>query len=274
MADKRMFSKGLVDGDDFLDMPPMAQLLYFHLGVRADDDGFLNNAKRICGFIGASTEDMSTLIERGYLIPFERGVVAIRHWKVNNLIRGDRYKPTAYVYEKEQLEIGKDGIYTLKKPKENNPKDCGKPCGECEGIHVENTVENYGIPNDHQRYTQGSVSIQDSIGLGYSVPRAHAREDEISLPQEPTNKGFCISEKEEKLLVEKMGYIMYQQYAKKLEDFIIRKNARVYSCADTILKWYNEDLKRGSVKPYQKQEIGFDLDEFFNAAVNRTNDET
>lgn len=94
MAERRMFSKSVIDSDLFLDMPPTAQLLYFHLGMRADDDGFINNPRAAMRTVGAAADDMRILIAKKFVIPFESGVVVIRHWWTHNTMRKDRYKAT------------------------------------------------------------------------------------------------------------------------------------------------------------------------------------
>jgi len=113
MANKRMFSMSIVDSDAFLDMPATSQLLYFHLGMRADDDGFVNSPKRIQRMVGASEDDLKLLIAKGFLIVFESGVVVIKHWKINNTIQSDRYKETNYKEELSMLKIKKNKSYTL-----------------------------------------------------------------------------------------------------------------------------------------------------------------
>lgn len=112
MADRRMFSKKIIDSDEFLDLPLSSQSLYFHLSMRADDDGFVNNVKRIRGMIGASDDDLKLLFFRRFLIPFDSGVVVIRHWKVHNYIQRDRYTPTDYQEEYKQL-VNKNNSYEL-----------------------------------------------------------------------------------------------------------------------------------------------------------------
>lgn len=113
MAKRRMFSLDVVDTDIFLDMPCSARLLYYDLGMRADDDGFLADAKKILRFTGATKDDLNVLIARGFVIAFDTGVVVIRHWKVNNQIRKDRYLPTRCVSEFGQICVEKSGIYSL-----------------------------------------------------------------------------------------------------------------------------------------------------------------
>ena len=105
MANRRMFSLDVVDTDAFIDMPCSARLLYYDLGMRADDDGFLQNVQKIIRFTGASKDDVNVLISRGFIIPFETGVVVIRHWKQNNEIKKDRYKATTCLDEKAQITL-------------------------------------------------------------------------------------------------------------------------------------------------------------------------
>lgn len=112
MAERRMFAKTIIDSDAFLDMPLSTQALYFHLSMRADDEGFINNPKKIQRMIGASDDDMKVLIAKSFIIPFESGIVVIKHWKIHNYIRGDRIKHTVYSEERQLLDIKDNGAYT------------------------------------------------------------------------------------------------------------------------------------------------------------------
>lgn len=112
MAERRMFAKTIIDSDAFVDMPLSTQALYFHLSMRADDDGFINNPKKIQRMIGASDDDLKLLIMKRYILPFDSGVVVIKHWKIHNYIQKDRYKPTVYIEEKAMLEVKENGSYT------------------------------------------------------------------------------------------------------------------------------------------------------------------
>lgn len=113
MAERRMFAKLIIDSDNFLDMPLTAQALYFHLAMRADDDGFVNNPKKIKRMIGASDDDLRLLVAKQFIIPFDSGVVVIKHWQLHNYIRKDTYKETMYSDEKLQLETKSNGEYEL-----------------------------------------------------------------------------------------------------------------------------------------------------------------
>lgn len=114
MAERRMFAKTIIDSDAFIDMPLSTQALYFHLSMRADDDGFINNPKKIQRMIGAADDDIKVLITKKFIIPFESGIVVIKHWKIHNYIQKDRYKPTMYLEEKSMLETKENKGYTLK----------------------------------------------------------------------------------------------------------------------------------------------------------------
>lgn len=108
-----MFAKTIIDSDAFLDMPLSTQSLYFHLSMRADDDGFINNPKKIQRMIGCADDDLKLLFAKNFIIPFENGVCVIKHWKIHNYIRNDRYKPTVYAEEKSLLTCKENGAYTL-----------------------------------------------------------------------------------------------------------------------------------------------------------------
>lgn len=113
MAERRMFAKTIIDSDAFLDMPLSTQALYFHLAMRADDDGFINNPKKIQRTIAALDDDLKLLIAKNFIIPFDTGVVVIKHWRIHNYIQKDRYKETAYQEEMSMLGIKENNAYTL-----------------------------------------------------------------------------------------------------------------------------------------------------------------
>jgi uncharacterized phage protein (TIGR02220 family) len=124
-------------------MPLSAQALYFHLSMRADDDGFINNPKKIQRMVGASDDDCKLLIMKRFIITFDSGVIVIKHWKIHNYIRNDRYKPTVYAEEKSLLVEKENKVYT----------------------EIENPVPVFGIPNDTQRETQDRIG-KDSLEKG------------------------------------------------------------------------------------------------------------
>ena len=141
MAERRMFAKTIVLSDAFLDMPMSARCLYFTLGMFADDDGFVNNPKAIMRQCGASLDDMNVLIGKKFVIVFEDGVIVIKHWRMNNYLRNDRYTETKYVEKKAMLTLDENGAYHL-------DDKVGIPGG---------------IPMVDQRYTEDRLG-KDSIG--------------------------------------------------------------------------------------------------------------
>lgn len=140
MPQKRMFSLAVVDTDAFLDMPVSAQALYFHLGMHSDDDGFISNPKRISRAVGCNNDDIKILIQKGFIIPFESGVVVIRDWKINNTLRNDRYKPTLYTNELGRLKLDASGRYIFT------------------GIQNGNQMATEWIPNGNQMEPQHNVT--------------------------------------------------------------------------------------------------------------------
>ena len=119
MAERRMFAKTIIDSDAFLEMPQSSQLLYFHLSMRADDEGFINNPKSIMRNVGAKEDDIKLLIAKKFIIPFDSGVVVVKHWKIHNYIQSDRFNPTKYQDEKSLLELDENKAYRLPKEEEN-----------------------------------------------------------------------------------------------------------------------------------------------------------
>ena len=119
MADKRMFSTSVVGTDSFMEMPDSAQNLYFHLSMYADDDGFVDKWKQIMRMTGKKEDDIKILIAKSFIIPFDSGVIVIKHWRLNNYIRADRYKETVYSAEKSQLTQNEKGEYMLGIPNDN-----------------------------------------------------------------------------------------------------------------------------------------------------------
>lgn len=113
MAEKRMFSKKIIDTDWFMDMPASTQNLYFHLSMRADDDGFVASPKRIIKLIGATEDDYKILIAKKFIIPFDSGICVITDWRINNYLRNDRYTETVYKEEKDSLVLDEKGKYEL-----------------------------------------------------------------------------------------------------------------------------------------------------------------
>ena len=155
-----MFSKTVIDSDAFLDLPHDSQLLYFHLSMRADDDGFVNNPRTVMRGLGCGEAEFRLLAERRFIIEFESGVIAIRHWRVHNLVRNDRYRPTVCAREKRLLYITEQGTYTLSRDEAHallpSSESGGKPILLCD------------LNGEKKRLTEVSIGEgsvgKDSIG--------------------------------------------------------------------------------------------------------------
>lgn len=146
MARRRMFSLDVVDTDRFLDMSPTTQNLYFHLGMRADDDGFVSSPKKIAAMCSSTIDDLKLLIAKGFVIPFENGVILITDWKVNNYIRKDRYTETRFKEYFDTVEVENDK-YILALPS----------VGLTYGIPKVNQAVDKGLTNGCHRLGKDSI---------------------------------------------------------------------------------------------------------------------
>ena len=131
MATRRMFNKQITNSDDFLDMPLTSQCLYFHLSMNADDDGFINNWKSIMKLTGAKEDDLKVLIAKQYIIPFDSGVIIIKHWRLNNYLRRDRYTTTNHQKELAQITLDENMVYQM--------ATNGIPLGNLDKIRLDKT---------------------------------------------------------------------------------------------------------------------------------------
>lgn len=162
MAQRRMFSKEVTTSDLFVDMPSSSQLLYFHLGMEADDEGFIGNAKMLSRAYGSNNDDLKLLEAKGFIIAFPSGVTVVKDWNLNNKIRKDRQKPTIYTEEKTLLSLDSKGSYLLG-----------------------NQVSTIPQPNDNQMPAQdriGEVRLgKDSIGKdSIDAPQPNAFQEKSS----------------------------------------------------------------------------------------------
>lgn len=221
MAKKRMFSLGVLDTDAFLDMPLSAQALYFHLSLRADDDGFVGSPKRITQNVGASLDDLRILIAKRFVLTFEDGVIVIKHWRMHNTIKKDRYTATNYYEDLRLLDIKENGAYTFR-------EDCG--------AQMENKWSADGAQMDNKWSPNGEQMAQlCSAGLDIDIDK----------------------ELEEERLVKERGVGETQTSSCKkktsVELFTELENGRLSPVFDTVVKWmqYKDEMK----KPY-KTEIG------------------
>lgn len=170
MAERRMFAKSIVDSDAFIDMPMSARLLYYDLGMRADDDGFVNSPKKIMRMTGATNDDMNILLMRKFVIDFDNGVVVIKHWRIHNYIQKDRYKPTNYKEQMAMLETDENGSYRRLK----SPAPCIQPVSTLEP----ECIQNVSTTEPQDRLVKDRL-VKDSVGNNGDKPHRHPTVEEV-----------------------------------------------------------------------------------------------
>ena len=203
MAKKRMFSVDIVGSDAFLDLPHTAQALYFQLGMRADDDGFVGNPKTIQRMAGTKASDLELLVKKRFLLQFPSGVVVIKHWKINNQIQKDRYTPTVYTEEYQSLYIKDNKAYT----------------------------------------EMDASRIQDVSKMDTQISIDKNRLDKNSIGREKRAHGFfsnvlLTDDEMQKLAVEIPNY---EDYIERLSNYIESSGKKYKSHYATILNWHRKD---------------------------------
>ena len=225
MAEKRMFSNKITSSDSFIELSSAAQALYFHLNQSADDDGFNNQVAMAMFMSHASPDDLKVLLAKNFIIRFESGVIVIKHWRLHNTLRKDRYKPTNFQEELAQLGIKENGSYTLGCQSVANrlPNGCHSK--------VESSKEEFS------KVKESVVAVEDNEDGNGNPPQLECLSGSLG-----RGVVYLTPEQDEKLL-EVLGFDGYNKYIPKLADFIIEKGANVGNHYQTILKWYEEDTK-------------------------------
>ena len=274
MAERRMFTIKIVESDPFTEMPLSAQALYFHLNMAADDDGFINNPQKIRRSIDASEDDFELLVTKRFLLTFENGLVVIKHWRMHNLLRKDRYKPTQYQDELSSLRVRDDGAYTenhpnmpdedenegfgnhsatIRQPSDNQVATIRQPFG--------NHSATNGIPTDNQWLPQGSIGkdsidkdslgeCEGRIGQGKTMqPHAPTLDDVIQYCQ---SKKYTFAEK----------FFSYYQSVNWLD-----KNGKPFDWRSKADYWHLCDEEK---KPQKPRYGDFDPEEAFQRALQRS----
>ena len=228
MAEKRMFTQKIIDSDPFLDMPLSTQALYFHLNMRADDDGFINNPKRIQRTIGASDDDLKLLIAKRFVICFESGVIVIKHWRMHNTLRKDRYNPTTYQEELALLEVKGNKSYT-EKDDVNQMATIWQPNG--------NQMEpQYSIDKNRiVEISEDKDSISDS-----DESEAPAPKKTVKHKYGEYNNVLLTDDELEKLKTE---YSDYEERIERLSSYVASTGKKYKSHYATIRNWARNDRK-------------------------------
>lgn len=234
MARKRMFDLGVVDTDLFLEMPQSTQNLYFHLGMRADDDGFISNPKKIIKIIGANEDDLKILFTKQFIIPFESGVVVIRHWKLNNYLRKDRHIDTIYKEEIKQLVEDENGIYNL---------------NTTIGIPTVNPIATNGTPSKEK------ISKEKIREEKNNIPASEVETSPASAKASKHKYGNYgnVLLKDEELQKLKEKYSNWEELITYLDEYIEMKGYKAKSHYLCILKWVVDAVERQNKANHGKQ---------------------
>ncbi len=245
MAERRMFTQKIIDSDAFLDMPLSTQALYFHLNMRADDDGFVNNPKRIQRTIGASDDDLKLLFAKRFVIGFESGVLVIKHWRMHNTLRKDRYNPTQYQDELSLLDVKDNNAYTERLP---------EPV-----VALPETLATTWQPNGNQMATQYSIG-KDSIDK-LSIEEYGDADSDESDP--PPKKKKTVKHKygeysnvlltDEELSNLKTEYPDWKDRIERLSSYVASTGKSYKSHYATIRNWARKDAESG--KGRKRKEI-------------------
>lgn len=231
MAEKRMFSKKIIDTDWFMDMPATTQNLYFHLSMRADDDGFVASPKRIVALIGASLDDYKLLVTKKFIIPFESGICVIKDWRVNNYLRNDRHTDTIYKEEFKRLTLNENGEYEL-------------------GIPT-------GIPVVDPVYT-----ISNSNSNSNNINNTSKEKEEKEKLEEPKHRygeyqNVYLKDSEVATLNKTYGEDRAKEAIKYLDEYIEMKGYKAKSHYLAIRKWVFNALKREEKEKNPQQKIDY-----------------
>ena len=236
MAGKRMFSKVIIDSDNFIDMPLSTQALYFHLSMRADDDGFVNNPKRIQRMIGCGDDDLKLLIVKSFIIPFESGIVVIKHWRMHNYIQKDRYKETVYLDEKSQLGLEPNKAYALLATQPECIQNVSK---------MDTQIRLDKISTDKDSEEEDSIDAPDT-DVGSTPP-----------PEPPTKpikhiygeyKHVRLTDEEVEKLAAEYGEALTDEAVIFLDEYIEMKGYKAKSHYLAIRKWVIDAVKEQRAK--------------------------
>lgn len=240
MAERRMFTVKITEADEFTSLPPTTQCLYFHLCMSADDDGFSNKIRNSMFAAHADNNDLELLVNKRFVIPFESGVVVIKHWRMHNLIRTDRYHETDYLEEKARLLLKENGAYTDRQPSGNQ-------------------VATKWQPNDNQMDTEVSIG-KDSIGED-SLVKDRVVKDKKNIYGE--YKHVRLTDKERDRLFNDYGEQETLEAIKFLDEYKQRKGYKSKDDNLTLRKWVFDAVKKekGQEEP-QKQSL---YDKWMNA---------
>ncbi len=253
MAERRMFAKTIIDSDAFLELPLTAQALYFHLSMRADDDGFVNNPRRLVRSTGTNDVDMDLLVKKSFVLAFPSGVVCIKHWRIHNYIQRDRYKPTVYREEYATLNIKDNGAYSLPMP-----ADC------IQDGYAMDTVCIHGVHKTDTQVRLGKVRDRLTIGSGSNNDQANDVDQPTINHQPPTVEDVreYVHERGDKIDADKF----FDVYS--ANNWRSRRGTPIQDWRAAVRCWERSEHSKPQVN--EQAVSSFDTDSFFEAAIARS----
>ncbi len=250
MANRRMFSKAILDSDLFFDLPFPTQSLYIQLNMNADDDGFIGSPQKIIRMVGADKDDIKKIVDCGLLMDFDNGIYAVTHWNVHNQIRKDRLTETIYQREKAMLKTKKDGTYTWKRrPNDNHPSTNCPPSIEKDSLG-EYSGKRTVLENSNKEYINKEKNMYSSVDVPINNSNLSEITDLIKLWNSKKNlppQNEDISEEELDLLWDNLDSyyieeikIAIKYYSFMLED-IESKGEEIY---DDLIEFMEKGLEK------------------------------
>lgn len=236
MAERRMFAKTIVESDAFLDMPMSAQALYLHLGMNADDWGFVNNPRSIRRMCGASEDDLKLLIAKKFILTFDSGAAVIKSWWVNNYVQSDRRHPTRYQEELETLFLDENKSYTTKDTGVL-PADMFNRVSKVEPVCIQ------PVSKMDTKCIQSVSKMDTEVRLG-KVRLGESTSNSSRVDTQPNPKGFgaCAPEQPKKRRAKKFVKPSVEEVAEYAEGFIKSRNLRLTGetfRAERFVSWYD-----------------------------------
>ena len=232
MAERRMFAKTIIDSDAFLDMPTSAQLLYFHLGMEADDDGFVNRPKQICRKLRRPPRDLQALVNEEFLLNFE-GIVVLKHFRVANTLKNDRAKPLNYPDIAKKLVVLPNRWYST---------DLSAAEETLYDVRCRMLMEKNGFHPDSQPNRTEQNRKEENINEESGREALPDTFDQLRLMGGTLGKGVVLlSEQQTEALLSRMGLDAFDFYVEKLANYLLKNNVKINNHYATILKWYEED---------------------------------
>ena len=273
MADRRMFSKTIIDSDAFLEMPLSTQALYFHLSMRADDEGFVNNPKRITRLVNATDDDYKLLIAKRFIIPFQSGVTVIKHWYIHNYIQKDRFKETVYKDERAMLSLKENRAYTVTDTSRIQ-SGYGMDTNCIQGVSSMDTERIQNVSSLDTQYSIDKYSIdkgsigEDSIGEGSVRGETRSADAPRNAKEKPVkhkhgeNKNVLLTDEELVNLQERFP-ADWEERINNLSWYLSNHKDKYTSHYKTILAWARNDEQKKQAPP-QKSKTATELDNFYD----------